>query len=404
MTYWNASVVASQSFFTPQLQSAVSLVRGQPNDEYPFSVALTFVAPEEMYKGGLEIYVPQRTFLYDPGARERYNPFTRQFYKVVTADLPVRPTGGQGTTVTLYPVTMEKGEALTVHLPLKAFSEASGVSWPAPQVLAYPEAATQQYSVKLSNLQRKATAEITRLPSPVYTPGMVAAVVGPQLQSTSKSRSSTLVTFRLLFGDKIPSGRLEIGVMPLINASATNAGTGAPSSTGTCTGWFQSSEEVVHELDCPLDEGVFLFKLLPSTLVTHYNAGWVALGFELEQSVMAVASFFRLTVRDSAGTLIYSADHPTPSTFSNPCIQRFSHRLISPQKTGYSARLLLVMQTVNCDNPAQPLGALAQQVEPLSFSLPSINGLDEIDYISSVTVQRQAAVVCAGLQVTLPNS
>lgn len=384
MDYANASVVANQSFFTPALEVSQSLIRAQPNDDYPFPVTFTFVAPEDIYKGGLEVYIPQRTFLYDPGPRERYNPYTRDFFTVVTADLPVRPTG-QGTNLTIYPVTMEKGESLTVHLALKAFSLASGAPWPAPTAIAYPDGAATEYSLKMSNLQRKATAEITRMPAPVYTPGMIAAVVGPELQNANGR--DTLVSFRVKFGEKIPSGRLTIRVTPLLNASATSPGTIDPIVTGACSGWFRSVDEVVASLACPEKQGTFEYSLLPSSLAAQYIGGWASLGFQMSQPV-SLFPYFQLAVKDSADTLIYSVDLRTPEAYQNPCVQRFSSHLIKPQKTGYSAKLLLVLQIVNCNNPAEPLRAMDDQVEPLSFSLPAINGLDEIDYISSVSIER----------------
>ncbi|KAL8425077.1 hypothetical protein Efla_001466 [Eimeria flavescens] len=384
MDYASASVVASTSFFTPELQRVESLVRAQPNDDFPFPVTYTFVAPEEIYKGGLELYIPQRTFLYDPGPRERYNPYTRHFFKVATADLPIRHTG-KGTKVTLYPVTMEKGESLTIHLPLKAFALASGVTWPAPQAIAYPSGAEKEYSLKMSNLRRKAVAEVTRIPGPVYTPGMVTAVVGPDLQSLEGT--STLAIFQLKFGDKIPSGKLKLWVTPKQKATATSSGESDPTATAECVGWLRSVDDLVASLECPKGLGSFEFTLHPSSLAAQYIGGWISLGLQMTKPLHNYP-FFEIAARDSADSLIYSVDLLTPDAYKNPCIQRFSLHLIRPKKTGYSAKLLLVMQVVNCNNPAEPLRAMDEQVEPLSFSLPKLDRLDEIDYISSVTIER----------------
>lgn len=384
MDYAAASVVASQLFFTPKLDTVQSLVRAQPNDFYPFPMTFTFVAPEEIYKGGLEVYVPQRTFLFDPGPTERYNPYTRDFFTVATADLPLRPAG-QGTTMTLYPVTMAKGESITVYLPLKAFSIESGATWPAPTAIAYPEGAEKEYSIKMSNLQRKATAEITRVPGPVYTPGMVTAVVGPQLQD--KDGKTTLVSFQLRFGKNVPSGKLKIWVTPLLNASNTFSGAADSTVTASCSGWLRSVHDMVSDLECPTDAGSFVYTLHPSSLAAQYVEGWISLGFHINKSVQKYP-YFQVSVRDSANTLIYSADLPTPDSFQNPCIQRFSQRLIQPKYTGYSAKLVLVFQVVNCNNSAEPLRAMEDQVEPLSFALPAKDNLDEKDLISSVTIER----------------
>ncbi|KAL8452713.1 hypothetical protein Emed_001277 [Eimeria media] len=361
-----------------------ALVRAQPNDDYPFSVTYTFVAPEEIYKGGLELYIPQRTFLYDPGPRERYNPYTRQFFKVATADLPIRPTS-QGTKVTLYPVTMAKGETLTVYLPLKAFSLASGAVWPAPQAVAYPEGADKEYSLRMSNLRRKPVAEVTRISAPVYTPGMVAAAMGPHLQSLDGQ--GTLVSFQLKFGEEIPSGQLKIWVTPMLNATVTSSGEIDKDVTGTCKAWFKSVHELVSQIECPENQGSFEFTLFPSDLAAQFVEGWVSLGMQLTKP-MSIFPFFNIAVRDSASSLVYSVDLPTGDTYQNPCIQRFSSHLIKPRKTGYSAKLLLVLQVVNCNNPAEPLKAMEGQVEPLGFALPDIHNLNKIDHISSVSIER----------------
>ncbi|KAL8433235.1 hypothetical protein ACSSS7_004020 [Eimeria intestinalis] len=361
-----------------------ALVRAQPNDEYPFPLTYTFVAPEEIYKGGLELYIPQRTFLYDPGPRERYNPYTRQFLKVATTDLPIRHTS-QGTKITLYPVTMAKGEILTVYLPLKAFSHASGAPWPAPQAVAHPDGADKEYSLRMSNLRRKPVAEITRISAPVYTPGMVAAAMGPQLQSLDGD--GTLVSFQLKFGEKIPSGQLKIWVTPKLNATVTSSGTVDNAAVGTCGAWFRSVHELVSKIACPENQGAFEFTLVPSSLAAQFVEGWVFLGIRLMKP-LSIFSYFNIAVRDSAGSLVYSVDLPTGDSYQNPCIQRFSSHLIKPKKTGYSAKLLLVLQVVNCNNPAEPLRAMEGQVEPLSFALPGIHSLNKIDYISSVSIER----------------
>ncbi|KAL8274688.1 hypothetical protein Esti_001403 [Eimeria stiedai] len=384
MDYASVSVVATQTFFTPQLASVQALVRAQPNDDYPFPVTYTFVAPEEIYKGGLELYIPQRTFLYDPGPRERYNPYTRQFFKVATTDLPIRPTS-QGTKVTLYPVTMAKGETLTVFLPLKAFSLASGAPWPAPQAVAYPDGADKEYSLRMSNLRRKPVAEVTRVSAPVYTPGMVAAVMGPQLQSLDGE--GTLVSFQLKFGEKIPSGKLKIWVTPKLNATVTSSGSVDDTVTGTCKAWFRSVHELVSTIACQDSQGAFEFTLLPSSLAAQFVEGWVSLGIQLTKP-LGIFPYFNIAVRDSASSLVYSVDLPTGNIYQNPCIQRFSSHLMKPRTTGYSAKLLLVLQVINCNNPAEPLRAMEEQVEPLSFALPHIHSLNEIDHISSVSIER----------------
>ncbi|KAL8446844.1 hypothetical protein Emag_004605 [Eimeria magna] len=361
-----------------------ALVRAQPNEDYPFSVTYTFVAPEEIYKGGLELYIPQRTFLYDPGPRERYNPYTKQFFKVATADLPIRHAS-HGTKVTLYPVTMAKGETLTVYLPLKAFSLASGAPWPAPQAVAYPDGADKEYSLRMSNLRRKPVAEVTRISAPVYTPGMVTAAMGPHLQSLDGE--GTLVSFQLKFGEEIPSGQLKIWVTPKLNATVTSSGTTDNTVTGTCKAWFRSVHDAVSKIACPEGQGTFEFTLLPSSLAAQFVEGWVSLGMRLTKPV-SIFPYFNIAVRDSASSLVYSVDLPTGDSYQNPCIQRFSSHLIKPKKTGYSAKLLLVLQVVNCNNPAEPLRAMKDQVEPLGFALPDIHSLNKIDYISSVSIER----------------
>lgn len=206
--------VASQNVYAPELQTVAALIEAEPSQIYPFLLKFTFEAPEEIYKGGLELYVPQRTFLYDVDPSERFSPLTRDFFTVVSSTLPVKSTGS-GSVITMYPVNMQKGELLTIYLPLKPFKLADNVPWPPPQPVATSENSSKEYRLTIYNLQRKAIAEITRISAPVFVPNAIAAVARPEQRKLSGDKTGSLVVFKILFGDEIPPGRLEVQFTPL---------------------------------------------------------------------------------------------------------------------------------------------------------------------------------------------